>query len=169
MAVLVSPLPAIAAGLLVIPPEPFSAELMESPDFAVDFGIRATSDGPRQAGESGYLCEVGFIDSPARGPGGTPYMQEELNAGLLDPAYVETVKASLTDDLAEVTGATFDLGRVSGLEFWGPLIDTPGASSYLAMMQTPLGLIEERCNTKSPLATALPAFRAIRDTIVPPT
>jgi hypothetical protein len=96
-------------------------------------------------------------------------MQEELNAGLLEPAYVETVKGSLAEDIAEVESGDFALGMVSGLEFWGPLADTPGASAYIAMMQTPLGLIEERCYTIAPIATALPVFRAIRDAIIPPT
>jgi hypothetical protein len=159
-----------AAGLQVAPPAPFIAELTSSPQFAVDFGIRTSREGPQPApGRSGYLCEVGFVDAPARAPGGTPYMQEELNAGLLDPAYVETVKGSLAEDIADVESGAFALGTVSGLELWGPLADTPGASAYIAMMQTPLGLIEERCNTIAPIATALPAFRAIRDTIVPPT
>lgn len=153
----------VFTGLRVDAPEPLQVEKINNNNFASAVGIRAPAGSPQPAAPSVFLCQVGFVPRPVDGT------QDEINASMLDPSALEGFSSSLAAAFESYESATFTANGVAGFEFFAVPRDATANRLYTTIMQTPAGMVQQHCTTTEGDAdAALPLFRAIRDTIVPP-
>jgi hypothetical protein len=117
------------------------------------------------------LCQATFIENPY----GDRHTQASINERIVRPEEHENLLAAARAAHMEIEpGKPFDLSGIRGMEFVAreqkpATAGAPRKAIYLVSLETPKGYTHLRCSTRDEdFATALPQFRAIRDTIRPP-
>lgn len=152
-----------ATGFAIEPPAPLTAERIENPAFTAAFGIRAPAGSPQPSAGNEFLCQIGYLVQARE------VTQDEINALTLQPGYIASLAPSLDAAFAGHQETIFTVATVAGLEILATPRDVASNRLYTALLQTPSGIVQQHCTTTAAdLDTALPLFRAIRDSVALP-
>jgi hypothetical protein len=123
---------------------------------------------PAVEGGDHIACSVGFQEATSN----ALLTQEKINQISAAPGFIGLTRRRFETAFEVGEPTTFSVAGVTGLEFDG--VGKPGAIGadihvYYVLMQTAKGATVMSCFIGADyFASALPHFRAIRDTITPP-
>ena len=136
--------------------------------YTANFGVKSASGTPANFEGEAYLCQVSFAPAPQN----ADLSQEEINAMLTSPEWLDLAKQSMEPVFTFEEDSGFELAGFNGHEF----IAVPkqeGAEDVrlvLSMLETSKGRTAISCVAHADtLAETLDTFRAIRDGVTPPT
>ena len=157
------------SGLVVDPPAPFVASIVPNAaaSNAPPVVITSTAGTPEPVLGNPVICSV----RPRPLPQNASRSQEQINQLQANPQVISATKNALAAGFELGDAAPFTVDGVAGLEFQGKMTigPNPGVPSYVATMSTPKGVTTLVCVTsEAHFRTAVPQFRAIRDSIRPP-
>lgn len=154
----------MVSGFAINPPAPFEVEIGKRPSPGLALGILSTTGEPPKAGNGPFLCEVTYESVPAN----NELSQERINQLTEADWRVQQVTQGFASLFEIDSYSFFDLGPARGMELvliprTGPEAET--SRLVMSLVETPKARFTQACATpETSIETALPQFRAIRDT-----
>lgn len=154
----------MVSGFAITPPAPFEVEIGTRPAPGLLVGIVSTTGEPPKAGTGPFLCEINYEPAPAN----NELSQERINQLTEADWRIQQITQGFAPLFEIDSYGFFDLGAARGMELvltprTGP--DAETSRLVMSLTETPKARFTMACATpETAIETALPQFRAIRDT-----